>query len=109
MVRAVRERRAKPAGFLVLAPRARLESRDLALDALLDRVVVTNVEVQKRMFFGRSPIAPVERVRPDQVERPRDDPPAIDPGQDDFDVVRHPIADVEEKVAVQIAATPTKL
>src|SRR5258708_9061481 len=106
---AVRQRRQEPAHPLVLAARARFEARDLALDALFDRVVIANIEVQKRVFLGRAPGAAVERVGAREVERARDHPTALVGREDDLHVLFHAIANLAEESSVQVPPAPAKL
>src|SRR5262245_31771660 len=54
--------RVEAAQELVIAARAGLEARDARLDAVLDRRVVADVEVEVAYGLEPAPVAPVERV-----------------------------------------------
>src|SRR5262245_42422096 len=64
----VGDRRAIAAGDLVLALRTGFHPLEAVADPPLDRLVVAELEMQERMVLDRAPIAPVERVRADEVE-----------------------------------------
>lgn len=61
---------------LVLPLRPCLHSGELHLDGSLQRLVVADLEVQTRDVQApvAPPVAPVERVRSDQIEGARDEP-----------------------------------
>ena len=54
---------------LVLALGAGLDRRKLVIDRPFDRLVIAKLEVKVRDLADRAPIAAVERVWPDDVER----------------------------------------
>src|SRR5262245_6518357 len=67
-MRAVSQGRLKPAHQLVLASRARLEAPPPMPDALVNRMIQADVEVQERMLLEASPVAAVEHVGGRQIE-----------------------------------------
>src|ERR1700732_3973740 len=60
---------------LVLALRAGLDRFEAALDGEIDRLVVADLEMQKRVMLDRAPVAAEQRVRSDEVDGAGD--PAI--------------------------------
>ncbi len=62
VVRRPCQSRLEPATHLVLALGARLEAPDAPLDAELDPLVITGLEMQAVVLGSRAPIAPVERL-----------------------------------------------
>src|SRR6185295_17984835 len=61
-----------PAGELVRALRAGLDARQLMRNGEVDGLVVADLKVQAGMLLERAPIAAVERVGADKIERPGD-------------------------------------
>src|SRR6187402_3644164 len=55
-------RRNEPPAHLVFALRAGFETRDAALDAELDALVVTGFEMQAVVLRARAPVAAVQRL-----------------------------------------------
>src|SRR5262249_10915032 len=80
-----------------------------ALETMADRpvdgLIVAELEVEKRRRLERPPLASVERLAADEVERARD-PVAAAPRQDENHLVRHPLADQGEEGAVQVWPAP---
>src|ERR1700674_5893663 len=69
---------------LVGALRARLDHLQAALDRVFDRLVIANLEMQERPVLDRAPIAAVDRVATEEIERAGDElPPALRPHQHD--------------------------
>ena len=56
---------------LVLALRAGLDALQAARDREVDGLVVADLEMQERMVLDAAPVAAVERVGADEVERAR--------------------------------------
>src|SRR5208282_4142506 len=107
VVRAVRERGIEAAQPLVFAAGARLEARDSVGDAMLDRRVVADVEVQVLQVFKTSPVASIEHARFLQVEGPGHQlAPAI--GADQADVAPEALAHLGEELACQVTAAPVE-
>ena len=59
-------------GELVLALGAGLNAGETMIDRPFDCLIIAKLEVQERHLFGAPPIAPIECVRPDEVEGARD-------------------------------------
>ena len=57
---------------LVLALRAGLDARQAVGDGPIDRLVVAELEMQERLLLDRAPVAAVERVGADEIERAGD-------------------------------------
>ena len=79
-------------GDLVLALRARLDPRQAAADRQLDRLIVAELEVQEGNILQATPVAAVEAIVADQVER-AGDPAAAATGHDQQHPVGHPLAE----------------
>src|SRR5436190_4852695 len=92
-------------GKLVLSLRAGLDAGEAMRERPFDGLVVTKLEVQEGLLDGRAPVPPVERVRPDEVER-AGDRRAVAERQDQKDAVRHALADQRKEAAVEIRAAP---
>ena len=73
-----REGRHRPvaARQLVLALRAGLDAGEAARDRRVDRLIIAELEMEERHFLEGAPIAAVERLGADQVERAGDRPPS---------------------------------
>jgi hypothetical protein len=89
----------------VPALRARLGAGKAAGDSGIDRLVIAKLEVEIGHFLGRAPIAAVERLGADHVER-AGDRLAVAQRQDQQQPVRHPLADQGEEGAGQIGLAP---
>ena len=59
---------------LMLPLRTRLHAFQSVVDRPFDRLIVAELEMQERRFVDRAPIASVERVRANEVERSGDRP-----------------------------------
>src|SRR5262249_26076285 len=105
---AVREARLEAAHELVHAARAWLEALLLPQNALLDRGIETNVEVQERALLERAPIAAIKHFRPCEVERAakRARPVA---SEHDLDAFAESRAHLFEERAAQVTPTPREL
>src|SRR5216683_5953632 len=107
IVGAMRERGIEAAQPLVFTAGAGLEARDSIGDAMLDRGVVADVEVQILQVFKTSPVTPVEHARPLQVEGPGDQlAPTIRANQ--ADVALEALAHLGKELARQITAAPVE-
>ena len=73
VVRRMRRRRHVAARELVRALRAGLDAFEPVRQREIDRLVVADLEMQAGMLLDRAPIAAVERVGADQVQRAGDD------------------------------------
>src|ERR1700722_6772393 len=73
-VRRISEGRSIAAGELVLALGASLDAPQSARQREVDRLIVADLEMQKRPVLDRAPVAAVERVVADEVDRARDIP-----------------------------------
>ena len=60
------------ASQLVLALGAGFDARQSGGDSEVDRLIVANLEMQRGVMFYRSPVAAVEAIAADKVERARD-------------------------------------
>src|SRR4029079_314997 len=97
-VRARGHHRLVAPGDFVLALRAGLNGCEAVLDSPLDRAVVAELEVKEGHLLRAAPIAAVERVRPDEVERTGDRMAAA-AGEEQQDGIAHPLADQAEEFA----------
>src|SRR3990167_4098538 len=93
------------AGDLVLALRAGLHPGESALDREFDRLMVADLEMQERAILDPSPIAPIERVAADEVER-AGDRASVGFSDDHHDFRRHRFGDLREERARQIGPPP---
>ena len=90
---------------LVLALRAGLDPRELVLDREIDRLIVAQLEMQERVVLDRAPVAAVERVAADEVDRARD----VAPGalrHHQQHLVAHGLADQRIELAREIRPAP---
>ena len=102
-VAGVREHRLEAARELVLALGAGVEAREALADAEVDALVVAGLEMQLRVVLGAAPVAAVERVGADDVERAGNDlAPVL--GDDQQQAVGHRLPQQPEELAVQVAA-----
>ncbi len=62
---------------LVLALRAGLDAREPVLDGKVDGAVIADLEMQEREIAEAAPVAAIERVAADEVERAGDIAPAL--------------------------------
>src|SRR5262245_34137672 len=89
---------------LVLSLRARLDPFQLPVDGEIDRLVIADLEMQEGMVLDAAPVAAVERIGADEVDR-TGDVAAAAARHHQKDVVAHPFADQREKAAVEIGAS----
>src|SRR6266566_6889493 len=68
IVRGVGGLRKISARNLVLALRARLDAFQAAPDRKIDGLVVTNLEMQKRVMFDRAPVAAKQSIGADEID-----------------------------------------
>ena len=90
---------------LVRALRAGFDASESVPDRVFDRLVVAELEVQERPVLDRSPVAPVNRLRAQEVERTGNPPPAP-PRHHQHDAVAHGTADDREERTVEIGPPP---
>src|SRR5438067_1086144 len=93
------------AGELVPALGTGLDPGQAERDRRVDRLVVAQLEVQERLVDERAPIAPVERVGADEVERPGDRLLSM-PREDQQDLVAEPFAKQVERGPRQVRPAP---
>src|SRR4051794_28729279 len=77
---------------LMLALRAGFDTLQAVRDGVFDGLIVTNLKMQERMMLDRAPMAPVERLRTDEIDRARD-PVSGAPGHDQQNAIRHALPD----------------
>ena len=73
---------------LVGALRAGLDGLQPTLNGKVDGLVVTDLKVQAVVIFNATPVAPIERIAADEVDR-TGDPAAIVAHHHQQDVFRH--------------------
>ena len=74
-------------------------------DRDLDRLMVTELEMQVRVLLQQAPIAAIEGIGADEIERGSDVAPIL-PGQHQQDPVGHALVDQLKKLAIEIGAAP---
>ena len=89
----------------MLALRAGLDARELALDRKVDRLIVAQLEMQERVVLDRAPVPAVERVAADEVDRARDVAPGAFRHHQQH-LVGHRLADQRIEFARQIGPAP---
>ena len=104
-MRAGRDHRLVAARDLVLALRSSLHRGKPVLDRPFDRPVIAKLEVEERNLVGRSPIAAVEGVRPNEIEG-AGDRQSIATGEEQQDPIAHAFTDQVEELASQIWMAP---
>ena len=104
-MRAVSLDRQIAAGKLVGALRAGLDARKPVRDRELDGLVVANLEMQERVLLDRPPIAAVERIRADHVQRARHVAPGA-LGEHQEQPVGHRRPEQAEAAPVEIGRAP---
>ena len=87
------------------ALRPRLDAGEAQPDGGVDRLIIAQLEVEERLLHHRPPVAPVERIAPDEVERAGDGG-VVDAGQHQQDAVRHAFADEVEGGAGEVGRPP---
>src|SRR6266851_6259935 len=105
---AVGQPRLKSPDQLVLPARARLEAGGAPADALLDRMVEADIEVQEWVFLEATPVAAVENLRRRQIQRSREQA-AVAPGLHQLDPVPEGLEDAAEKRGVEVSMPPDLL
>ena len=93
------------AGKLVLALGTGLDPRQLVADGVVDRLVVAELEMQAGVVLDRAPVAAVQAVAADQVERARHRPP-IAHGEDQQAAIGHRLAQPGEEFAIEVGPAP---
>ena len=68
----VGRRRHVAARELVIALRAGLDAGELVLDRVVDRLMVADLEMQARVVLDRAPVAAIDAIAADQIERAGD-------------------------------------
>ena len=73
-----------------------LDAAQTVTKGKVDGLIIAQLEVQARVMLDTAPVAPEERVAPDEVERPGNIAP-VSLGQHQRDVVTQPLlSEVEE-------------
>ena len=93
------------AGELVRALRAGLDARELVRNGEVDGLVVADLEMQAGVLLERAPIAAIERVGADEVQRPGDGA-ALALGKHEQDLIAHGLADQAEELPREIGRAP---
>ena len=75
-MRRIGEGRTVAAGELVLALGAGLNAAQSARKREVDRLIVADLEMQKRPVLDRAPVAAIERVVANEIDRAGDLPPS---------------------------------
>ena len=83
----------------MLALSAGLDARQLVDDRIIDRLIVTQLEMQERMMLDGAPVAAEQRVRADEIDG-AGDPATGALGHHQHDAVAHFLADkrIERRV-----------
>ena len=89
----------------MLAPRTGLEGVEAARDRVFDRVVVADVEVEKRALLDRAPVATEEPISAADVERARDRTTRV-ARDHDLDRFGHPRDHELEEFSIQVLLRP---
>ena len=76
----------------MLPLRPRLDAREFVLDRVLDRLIVAQLEVQERMMLDRAPMATVERIAAEEIDR-AGDPASVALGHEENDAIAHFLSD----------------
>src|SRR6476659_3607768 len=74
-------------------------------DRPIDRLVIAKLEMEERHFLGTAPIAAIERLRSDEIER-TGDRLAVAASEEQQDGLAEPLADDIEKFAREIGSAP---
>ena len=90
---------------LVPALRACLHAREATRDGRVDRLIVAQFEVQERLVDHRPPVAAIERIAADEVQRARHGAP-LDECHDQQHALAHAFAQQGEGLAGEIGPTP---
>ena len=90
---------------LVPALRPGLDPGKPQPDRGVDRLIVAKLEVQERLVDQRPPVAAIERIRPDEVERAGYRPPP-GKGQHQQNPVCHPLAQQGEGLPREVGCAP---
>src|SRR5438270_7518975 len=90
---------------LVLALSAGLDAGEAVINRPLDRLVIAELEVEERHLLGAPPITAVERVFADEIER-SGNRPAVAAGEEQQQVVAHPLSNQIEELPRQIGLAP---
>src|SRR5262249_22129711 len=90
---------------LVLALRTGFDPGQAMRDRVFDRLIITELEVQKRVVLDGAPMPAIERVRADEVDRSRNE--AARPfGQDEQNAIGHGLAGEQKNLALKMRAAP---
>ncbi len=90
---------------LVLALGAGLDALRAMADGVFDRLIIADLEMQKGPLLDRAPVAAVDGVVAEKIDRAGDIAPAA-PRHDQQNALGHGRADAVEKVARQIGTAP---
>src|SRR5262249_9117400 len=74
-------------------------------DRELDRLIVADLEMQKRVMLDRAPVAAEQGVGADEIDGACD-PAVVAPRHDQQDVLGHALADQREEGTVEIGPAP---
>ena len=105
MVQAVSFYRQVTPRQFVLPLRPGFNPHQLVLNGKVYGLIITGVKMQEIMMLARPPIAAVERLRPNEIQRPRDNA-AFAPRQNEQYMLPHAFADQAEKTSVSDRANP---
>src|ERR1700738_2258240 len=105
---AVGQPRLKAPDQRVLPAGGRLEEGGAPSDALLERMVEADVEMQERVLLEATPVAAVENARRGQVERSREQA-AVAPSLHQLDPVPEGLEDAAKKGGVEVSMPPDLL
>ena len=89
----------------MLALGACFDTGKLMGNRVVDGLIIANLEMQKRVMFDRAPIAPVQAIATDDVQRARD-VGSIALGHDEQAGLRHRLPKQREKLAIEIRPAP---
>src|SRR5215831_12684370 len=105
VVRRIGGAREIPAQQFVSALSAGLDALQSLLDREIDRLVVTGLEMQKRHVGRASPVAAVERLIIEEVERAADIAP-MKLRHHEKDLLAHALAHAAEELAGEVGRVP---
>src|SRR5947209_997835 len=105
IVRGIGRHRPVAARELVLALRTGLDALQSARDAEFDRLVIADFEMQEWVLLDRTPVAAVERVVADKIQRPGDVVPSAF-GDNQQDAIGKRFADHREEFTIEIRPAP---
>src|SRR5437868_9253948 len=104
-VRAPGDYRLVAARNLVLALRAGLNASEAMVDRPFDRLVIAEFEVEEWHFLGAAPVAAVERVRADEIQR-AGDRLRTTAGEEEQHRLAEPLSDEVEELPREVGIAP---